>query len=191
MGLVRLVVVLAMAASCCAAQQASFRIVPLRPVEELRTEALKAQPPEEQGNFRKPELVELTTLDPRSGQPAIEHIRVALEGGRHVVTANKGPIAYAYRELRALALGDVANEYQPRRQAAPAHQVADAVDGDLFAAFLRVARYAGAELARLRIDTGQHDLLLDPQLTASYETDWTGRFSGPASCVVDNHRLGS
>jgi homoserine dehydrogenase len=49
-------------------------------------------------------VLELTTLDPRSGQPAIEHIRAALEGGRHVVTANKGPIAYAYRELRALAL---------------------------------------------------------------------------------------
>ena len=64
MGLVRLVVVLAMVASCCVAQQASFRIVPLRPVEELRAEALKAEPPQEPGKFRAPELVELTTLDP-------------------------------------------------------------------------------------------------------------------------------
>jgi D-alanyl-D-alanine dipeptidase len=63
MGLFRLVVVLAMVASCCAAQQASFRIVPLRPVEELRAEALKAEPPQEPGKFRAPELVELTTLD--------------------------------------------------------------------------------------------------------------------------------
>ena len=46
------------------AQEASFRITPLRPVEELRAEALKAQPPREQGRFRKPELVELVKLDP-------------------------------------------------------------------------------------------------------------------------------
>ena len=46
------------------AQQVSFRITPLRQVEELRTEALKAQPPHEQGTFRKLDLVELVTLDP-------------------------------------------------------------------------------------------------------------------------------
>ncbi|MGD1063494.1 MAG: M15 family metallopeptidase [Terracidiphilus sp.] len=46
------------------AQQVSFRITPLRQVEELRTEALKAQPPHEQGTFRKVDLVELVTLDP-------------------------------------------------------------------------------------------------------------------------------
>jgi len=38
-------------------------IHPVRPVAELRAEALKASPPEENGSFRKPELVELTTLD--------------------------------------------------------------------------------------------------------------------------------
>jgi homoserine dehydrogenase len=48
-------------------------------------------------------LLELTTLNPRDGQPALDHVRTALAAGRHVVTANKGPIAYAYRELRALA----------------------------------------------------------------------------------------
>lgn len=48
-------------------------------------------------------VLELTTLNPQSGQPAIEHIRAALAAGKHVVTANKGPIAYAYRELRELA----------------------------------------------------------------------------------------
>ena len=46
------------------AQEVSFRITPLRPVDELRAEALKEQPPREQGTFRKPELVELITLDP-------------------------------------------------------------------------------------------------------------------------------
>jgi CubicO group peptidase (beta-lactamase class C family)/D-alanyl-D-alanine dipeptidase len=42
----------------------TFRIQPLRPVEELRREARAAQPPKETGEFRKPELVDLTTLDP-------------------------------------------------------------------------------------------------------------------------------
>lgn len=48
-------------------------------------------------------LVELTTLEPRSGQPALDHIRQAMRAGMHVVTANKGPIAHGYEELRALA----------------------------------------------------------------------------------------
>jgi zinc D-Ala-D-Ala dipeptidase len=51
-------------AQLSAAQQVSFHITPLRPVEELRTTALKAQPPHELGTFRKPDLVELTKLDP-------------------------------------------------------------------------------------------------------------------------------
>ena len=46
------------------AQQVSFHITPLHPVEELRAEALKAQPPHEEGSFRKPDLVELVKLDP-------------------------------------------------------------------------------------------------------------------------------
>jgi D-alanyl-D-alanine dipeptidase len=46
------------------AQERSFHITPLRPVEELRQEALAAQPPREQGNFHQPELVELVKLDP-------------------------------------------------------------------------------------------------------------------------------
>jgi CubicO group peptidase (beta-lactamase class C family)/D-alanyl-D-alanine dipeptidase len=41
----------------------TFKIAPVRPVAELRREALAARPPEEKGDFRKPELVDLTTLD--------------------------------------------------------------------------------------------------------------------------------
>jgi CubicO group peptidase (beta-lactamase class C family)/D-alanyl-D-alanine dipeptidase len=41
-----------------------FRIQPVRPVEALRAEADRAQPPRETGQFLKPDLVELTTLDP-------------------------------------------------------------------------------------------------------------------------------
>src|ERR1039458_8054739 len=46
------------------AQEVSFRITPLRPVEELRADALKAQPPHEPGTFFTPDLVELVKLDP-------------------------------------------------------------------------------------------------------------------------------
>jgi len=48
-------------------------------------------------------LVEITPTDRENGEPAVSHIRTALRGGRHAVTANKGPVAYAYRELRDLA----------------------------------------------------------------------------------------
>ncbi|MEP7345286.1 MAG: serine hydrolase [Gemmatimonadaceae bacterium] len=41
-----------------------FRITPVKAVDQLRTEALAASPPVEQGDFRESDLVELTTLDP-------------------------------------------------------------------------------------------------------------------------------
>ena len=41
-----------------------FRIEPVRPVAELQAIALAATPPAEHGDFRAPDLVELTTLDP-------------------------------------------------------------------------------------------------------------------------------
>ena len=47
--------------------------------------------------------IETTVLDIRAGEPATSHVRAALEGGAHVVSANKGPAAFAYRELCDLA----------------------------------------------------------------------------------------
>lgn len=41
-----------------------FRISPTRPVEVLRRDAMVASPPEEPGDFRKPDLVELRVLEP-------------------------------------------------------------------------------------------------------------------------------
>ena len=43
---------------------ATFRIAPVRPVAELRAEALAASPPAESGRFRDSELVDVTSLDP-------------------------------------------------------------------------------------------------------------------------------
>ena len=48
-------------------------------------------------------LFEATSLNVETGQPAIDHIRAALEFGAHAITANKGPIVHAYRDLRDLA----------------------------------------------------------------------------------------
>jgi homoserine dehydrogenase len=48
-------------------------------------------------------LFEATSLNVHTGQPAVDHIRAALEHGAHAITANKGPIVHAYRELRDLA----------------------------------------------------------------------------------------
>jgi homoserine dehydrogenase len=45
-------------------------------------------------------VVETTTLDIAAGQPAIAYIQQAFAAGCHVVTANKGPAAFAYRGLR-------------------------------------------------------------------------------------------
>lgn len=50
-------------------------------------------------------LVELSTLSiENKGEPAISYIRQALTQGKHVVTANKGPVAFAYKELAELAI---------------------------------------------------------------------------------------
>ena len=48
-------------------------------------------------------LFEATSLNVENGQPAVDHIRAALEHGAHAITANKGPIVHAYDELRQLA----------------------------------------------------------------------------------------
>lgn len=48
-------------------------------------------------------LLEASSLNWRTGEPAISHIRVALEHGAHAASANKGPLVHAYHELRALA----------------------------------------------------------------------------------------
>jgi len=48
-------------------------------------------------------LFEATSLNVESGQPAVDHIRAALERGAHAITANKGPVVHAYQELSDLA----------------------------------------------------------------------------------------
>lgn len=48
-------------------------------------------------------MFENSPVNTQTGQPAIDHIRAALNLGMHVSTANKGPVVHGYRELTALA----------------------------------------------------------------------------------------
>lgn len=48
-------------------------------------------------------LVEMTPLNIFTGQPAITHIETAFSRGKDVITANKGPIAWKFAELRDMA----------------------------------------------------------------------------------------
>ena len=128
------------------AQETSFRIVPLHPVEELRREALTANPPEEHGKFRSTDLVELVTLDPTIkldvryatsnnflGTPVYTQARAFLQ--RPAAEA----VARASAKLRPLGYGLVVHDgYRPWYvtrmfwDATPAHQkqfVADPKEG--------------------------------------------------------------
>lgn len=48
-------------------------------------------------------VIEVTPLRIASRQVAFDHILTALRSGKHVITANKGPVVYHYRQLRELA----------------------------------------------------------------------------------------
>ena len=48
-------------------------------------------------------LFETSSLEPVSGQPAIDHLKAALDYGAHAISANKGPVVHAYQELVSLA----------------------------------------------------------------------------------------
>ena len=104
-----------------AARPDVFRITPLRPVDELRREALAAQPPAEPGPFRPVDLVELTRLDATVhldiryatsdnflGVPVYPQARAFLQ--RPAAEA----VARAHQALRALGFGLMIHDgYRP------------------------------------------------------------------------------
>jgi homoserine dehydrogenase len=52
----------------------------------------------------QPDVVfETTSLNPETGQPAIDYLRAALQSGAHAITANKGAIVHGFTELSQLA----------------------------------------------------------------------------------------
>lgn len=48
-------------------------------------------------------VFETTSLNPDSGQPAIDYLRAVLESGAHAITANKGALVHGYSALADLA----------------------------------------------------------------------------------------
>lgn len=48
-------------------------------------------------------LFENSPVNHENGEPAVSFLRIALERGMHAVTANKGPVVHAHRELTELA----------------------------------------------------------------------------------------
>jgi homoserine dehydrogenase len=48
-------------------------------------------------------MFENSPVNKQTGQPAMDHIRAALNLNMHAITANKGPVVHGYRELTALA----------------------------------------------------------------------------------------
>lgn len=48
-------------------------------------------------------VFETTSLNPDSGQPAIDYLRAVLESGAHAITANKGVLVHGFSELAELA----------------------------------------------------------------------------------------
>lgn len=92
-----------------------FRIVAIQTLRHgtaIDPDGLSLDPPfaaplqniDEFWDLARPEVaIEITTLNPATGEPAISHIRSAFARGIHVITANKGPIAHAYADLAAAA----------------------------------------------------------------------------------------
>ncbi len=48
-------------------------------------------------------MFENSPVNHTTGQPAVDHVRLALQSGMHAITANKGTVVHGYRELSALA----------------------------------------------------------------------------------------
>jgi len=48
-------------------------------------------------------MFENTPVNHATGQPAIDHVRAALNAGQHAITANKGTVVHGHRELTELA----------------------------------------------------------------------------------------
>jgi len=66
-----------------------------RPVRDESVEAVR--------RIRADVVVEVTPLRIAARQVALDHILAAFAGGKHVITANKGPVVYHYRRLAEIA----------------------------------------------------------------------------------------
>ncbi len=65
--------------------------------------SIRVPSPEYIRRARADVVIEITPLRIAPRQIALDHMLAALAGGKHVITANKGPVVYHYRRLRDLA----------------------------------------------------------------------------------------
>ena len=84
------------------AQQVLTRLEAGQSISDMSTRACAGAPDvirESQADV----MFENSPVNHATGQPAIEHVRLALEAGMHAITANKGTVVHGYRDLTALA----------------------------------------------------------------------------------------
>ena len=74
-----------------------------KPLNELSREAYNPDPIEFINHCAAQVLFENTPVNYVDGQPAVSYLRTALGQGMHAISANKGPVVHAYRELTELA----------------------------------------------------------------------------------------
>lgn len=51
-------------------------------------------------------VIELTSTNITNGEPGLTHIKLALNNNKNVITGNKGPIIFKYKELKRLAINN-------------------------------------------------------------------------------------
>jgi len=92
------------ALAAAAAVEAGGPVAPVSPAEDATAFIQRIAEGRRAAGAANPlVMVETTVLDVRSGRPAIDHVRAALGAGAHVVTANKGPVAFAFDDLSGMA----------------------------------------------------------------------------------------
>ncbi len=139
--------------------------------------------------------VELTTLNPATGEPAIGHIRAAFARRMHVITANNGPIAHAFASLREEAERALV-EFRYESTVMDGAPVFNMVRNNLPG--VRVLGFTGAlnSTSKLVIDAMRRGLSFDDgvreaqkmgvaEADASYDTDgWDSAAKGAALANV-------
>ncbi|TFG49098.1 MAG: homoserine dehydrogenase [Anaerolineales bacterium] len=127
-------------------------------------------------------LVEASPVNYQTGQPALDYLRQALAAGKHAITANKGPVVYAYRELTDLAKRKGVSFYfeSTVMDGAPVFSIArSGLPGALVSKFSGILN-STTNLILTRMEEGetQDEAILYAQSIGIAETDPSGDVDG-------------
>lgn len=90
---------------------AGFEVEDLLSADGVKATTVQAENFEEWIKQSRPDAVlETTSLNIETGQPAIDYLSAALRAGAHAITANKGTVVFGYEKLSQLA-GEVGKRY--------------------------------------------------------------------------------